>query len=122
MTANSLIHHMKSGSHEWQEVKMSELSLLASQGVLVIGGAEETPNGHVIVVHPGQEKFSGGYFFRDKVSGKQMKAHPDGMYALAMSTCMGNWPGAKSNGDKTVLDPWGPRKFKNVRFWKYTGN
>jgi hypothetical protein len=120
LTANGLIHNL-TASPQWQEVQLSELSKLASDGVLVVGGAADTPNGHVIVVYPGKEKFCGGYFFKDKASGKQMKAPPDGMYALAMSTSMGRWPGAKSNGDKTVFDPWGAAKFEKVKFWKYIG-
>jgi hypothetical protein len=40
---------------------------------------------------------------------------------LAMSTSRGNWPGSVSNGDKTVYDPWEPKKFYKVRFWKFVG-
>jgi len=121
MTANNLVQSLRTSSR-WQEVRLFELSKLASDGVLVVGGATDSPNGHVIVVYPGKEKFSGGYFFKDKVTGKDVKAPPNGIHALAMSTSMGNWPGAKSQGDKTVLDPWGSVKFKNVKFWKYVGD
>ena len=86
-----------------------------------MGGLKEKEHGHVIVVCPGQEKQSGGYHYKDKRTGKNELASPHGIYARAMSTSMGSWPGAKSNGDKTVFDPWGPVKFKNVKFWKYVG-
>ena len=120
LTANSLIHNL-TASPQWQEVQVSELSKLASDGVLVVGGAADTPNGHVIVVYPGPAKFSGGYYYKNRKSGKNEKARSLGIYPLAMSTSMGSWPGAKSNGDKTVIDPW-PNKFSSVRFWKYVGN
>lgn len=121
LAANQLLHYIESKPDHWREVRLSELSKLASDGNLIVGGAVELPNGHVIVVYPGSEKFSGGYFFKDKVTGKSINAQPYGMYALAMSTSMGNWPGAISNGDRTVFDPWGSKKFKGVKFWMYTG-
>jgi hypothetical protein len=96
------------------------LSKLASDGVLVVGGANDSPNGHVIVVYPGPAKFDGGFYYQSK-KGKSILAGPHGTYALAMSTSMGSWPGAKSKGDKTVADPWGLDKFEKVKFWKYIG-
>lgn len=120
LTANGLIHNL-TASTGWQEVQLSELSKLASAGVLVVGGAADAPNGHVIVVYPGPAKLDGGYYYKSKKSGKSVKQDPHGMYALSMSTSMGNWPGAKSNGDKTVFDPWGRDRFKKVKFWKYIG-
>lgn len=121
LAANQLLHYIESKPDDWREVKLHELSKLASDGNLIVGGAVELPNGHVIVVYPGNEKFSGGFIFKDKVTGKSMNAKPYGMYALAMSTSMGSWPGARSNGVRTVFDPWGSKKFKEVKFWMYTG-
>lgn len=41
-----------------------------------------------------------------------------GKYPPAMSTSLGSWPGAMSDGDKTVWDPWGTdAAFAKVRFW-----
>ncbi len=41
-----------------------------------------------------------------------------GSYPLALSTSLGAWPGAKSNRDKTVRDPWGnDDAFALVTFW-----
>lgn len=122
LSANHLIASIESSSGKWQEVGLRDLSRLANDGVLVVGGAVEVPNGHVIIVYPGKEKFSGGYSFKDKATGKMIDAEPYGSYALAMSTTMGSWPGARSNGDKTVFDPWGSKKFKGVRFWMYVGS
>jgi len=118
MNANSLVDEI-SDSDDWEEVKVSELSKLANEGILVVGGLRETGHGHVIVVYPGPEKRDGGYYYTDKVTGKRVLAKDHRNYALAMSTTMGDWPGAKSNGDKTVYDAWGSRKFSNVKFWKY---
>jgi hypothetical protein len=121
LTANGLIHNLTT-SPQWQEVQLSELSKLASDGVLVVGGSEKLPNGHVVVVYPGSPKFNGGYTATNS-SGKRFQVRGTGIYALVMSTSMGNWPGAKSNGNRTVWDPWGDDfQFRKVRFWKYVGN
>lgn len=120
MIANKLIDHL-SVSPEWQEVRLSELSRLAASGSLIVGGAKEDGHGHVIVVYPGPEKKSGGFYYKDSKSGEMRIMGPKGVYARAMSTAMGSWPGAKSNGDKTVFDPWKAKDFKRVRFWKYVG-
>jgi len=115
MNANALVDHL-SASSEWQEVQSSDLSTLASNGELVVGGLKETGHGHVIVVYPGDEKKRGGYSAYNKEIAQK------GSYARAMSTSLGSWPGAKSNGDKTVWDPWAKdSKFNTVRFWKYIG-
>lgn len=122
LPANNLIRHIESKPQQWREVNLQDLSRMANDGRLIVGGAVEQPNGHVIVVYPGKERLSGGYFFRDKQTGNDVKAHPYGTYALALSTSMGSWPGAISNGDKTVFDPWGAKKFKGVKFWMYIGD
>ena len=118
--ANALIDEI-STSDEWQEVSVAELSGLANDGVLVVGGKKEPGHGHVIVVYPGPEKPNGGFYFKDRVTCNLVLAQQHGYYARAMSTSMGNWPGAKSRGDKTVYDAWGSRKFSAVKFWKYNG-
>ena len=120
MDANDLVNHL-SNSADWKQVQLTELSKLACEGVLVVGGAKEGVHGHVIVVYPGQEKTKGGYqYFNDKT--KQIETlDRTGSFARAMSTSQGSWPGAMSNGDKTVADAWSAKKFKTVRFWKYVG-
>jgi hypothetical protein len=117
--ANALIKELSS-SAVWQEVKAGELSKLANEGVLVVGGATETGNGHVIVVYPGTEKHDGGYYTTSRKTGEKVLVKSTGTYARSMSTSMGNWVGAKSGGDKTVYDPWRD-KFYKVKFWKYNG-
>ena len=117
--ANQLVEYLAT-SPKWQPVAVNELSGLASQGTLIVGGLEKASgNGHVIVVYPGPEKPNGGYY-TPRSSGKIQKVSSTGSYAPAMSTSMGQWPGAKSYGDKTVWDPWGnDADFKKVRFWRY---
>ena len=44
-----------------------------------------------------------------------MRAH--GKFPPAMSTSLGSWPGAMSDGDKTVWDPWANASFASVKFW-----
>jgi hypothetical protein len=122
MMANSLIDHM-ANSHDWQEVDLKETAELARQGFLVVGGLKGEAHGHVIIVYPGEEKPRGGYYFRKPNMAKDRLVAEKGMFPRAMSTSMGNFPGAKSNGDKTVWDPWGSNtKFESVRFWRYTGH
>jgi hypothetical protein len=121
LQANQLVDHL-TASPKWQAVESRELSSLAGQGILVVGGLKVAPgNGHVIVVYPGPEKQAGGYRAKDR-AGKIYEVRLRGWYALAMSTSMGQWPGAKSCGDKTVWDPWGQdTEFRQVKFWKYVG-
>ena len=119
MTANQLVDFIAS-SPKWQEIQLAELSEVASHGGLIVGGLKGPGHGHVITVYPGKEKANGGFKFIDK-NGEQREAAETGVYALAMSTTMGNWPGSRSNGDKTVRDPWPAKKFREVMFWKYIG-
>jgi hypothetical protein len=117
MIANKLLDYIAS-SPDWKEVQLNELSQLANDGILVVGGKKEHGNGHVIVVYPGDEKARGGYFYE----GSDVTISEKGSYARAMSTSMGSWPGAMSNGDKTVWDAWGSdKKMITVRFWKFVG-
>ena len=118
MSANDLVDNLGKNS-DWKEVSLSALSKLANDGILVVGGAKESGHGHVIVVYPGRNKQSGGFHYIRNGTDKIARSYGD--YALAMSTSSGIWPGAKSNGDKTVFDAWGAAKFDPVRFWKYVG-
>lgn len=120
MVANDLIDFL-STSPNWQEVTLAELSVLATQGELIVGGAKADGHGRVIGVYPGDEKPRGGFYVTDKRTGKQVRARETGSYARAMSTTLGSYPGAMSNGDKTVRDPWSEQAFGNVKFWRYIG-
>lgn len=120
LTANALVTTLFTDPR-WQEVQVFEVGRLANEGVLVVGGIIEHNHGHVIVVYPGPPKSSGGYYYADRKTGKKEEARSLGVYPLVMSTSMGTWPGARSNGDKTIIDPW-PNSFRRVRFWKYVGN
>lgn len=64
MQANQLVAHLSSNT-EWKEVWLSELSKLANEGCLVIGGLEGNPHGHVIVVYPGPEKPKGVHIYSE---------------------------------------------------------
>lgn len=121
MKANDLIKFLKKSS-KWKLVNSSEVGKLANEGVLVVGGKLETGHGHVIVVHPGKPKKSGGYDYLNKKTGKIEKYPPQGVFPLAMSTSMSrHWNGTISDGTLTIVDSW-PNKFHIVRFWKYVGN
>lgn len=117
MQANQLLQFL-ARSPDWIEVDKNDsrgLANLAKQGALIAGGAEAQPNGHVIVVYPGDPKESGGYAYSRNGKTEVLRSH--GLYARAMSRSLGNWPGAKSDGDKTIWDPWAGAKFNGVKLW-----
>ncbi len=115
--ANDLVAFLTQ-STDWTEVTLDRAYELALQGVPVVGGKAETgTNGHVIIVYPGLRKPRGGYGYTDKTGAAKTVA-VKGSYPLALSTSLGSWPGARSNGDKTVWDPWGKdASFELVKFW-----
>ena len=82
----------------------------------MVGGKKELTNGHVVVIYPGPKKTSGGYPIT--FDGKTITARSHGIFPLAMSTSLGSWVGAMSDGTKTVWDAWGDDgKFAQVKFW-----
>lgn len=118
MAANPLILYLSSPAHGWKHVTMQEASKLADQGKVVVGGlADPHGHGHVIIVLPGRWRPAGGYM----AQGQRMPFV--GLFPPAMSTALAPpgrnpWPGAVSDGDKTVYDPWfNARIFPLVRFW-----
>ncbi|UXH80613.1 hypothetical protein [Roseateles amylovorans] len=115
-TANDLVNALDQ-DRRWKSVPVAELAERASRGELIVGGLKTNPNGHVIVVYPGQPKPAGGYAYTS--GGRSQTMRSRGMYARAMSTSLGGWAGAKSNGDKTVWDSWAnDAKFAEVKFWR----
>lgn len=113
-TANALVDHL---DKNWTSVTLDQGYELANKGIVVVGGKKETGNGHVIVIYPGARKQSGGYAVAT-ADGKTASQRSHGVYPLAMSTSLGAWPGAMSDGDKTVWDAWGrDLPFRQVRFW-----
>jgi len=113
--ANTLIDYV---TVNWTEVTLDKGYELANLGVVVVGGAKASPNGHVIVVYPGDKKGNGGYSYFWKKGNKTLILPATGIYPRCMSTSQGSWPGAMSRGDKTVWDPWGSDDaFDDVKFW-----
>jgi len=113
--ANPLIDFLNTN---WTAVDLAAAAKLANEGEVTVGGLKATSNGHVIVVFPGPSKTRGGYTAMYK--GKEIKVAERGLYPLALSTSMGSWPGAMSDGNKTVWDPWGnDDSFANVKFWHH---
>lgn len=111
--ANQLMQWMESPESGWRRVhSLSEASKLADQGKVVVAGlADMHGNGHVIVVLPGPWKHAGGFMARGRL------LPPSGLYPPAMSTSLGRWPGAMSDDDKTVRDPWSASDWRKVSFW-----
>jgi hypothetical protein len=91
MSANTLVRALAHSPTEWEEIAITEsrrMADLANKGVLIVGGAEASPNGHVIVVYPGTLIESGGYSYQYGGKTTMMVSH--GLYARAMSRSMGN--------------------------------
>ncbi|MHB1303882.1 MAG: hypothetical protein ACYCZB_10470 [Acidiphilium sp.] len=119
--ANQLMQHFAVPNSGWHKVNtLKEASTLADQGKVVVGGLMEPGgHGHVIIVLPGPWKPAGGY-----VADGRMMPH-FGLYPPAMSTAWSPpgkqpWPGAISDGDKTIFDPWfntNKITFDKVTFW-----
>lgn len=88
-------------STDWEELDANDsrkMADLAKGGALVVGGSEDHPNGHVLVVYPGDVKESSAYAY--SYNGKMQIMRSHGLYARFMSRALGDWPGAKSDGDK----------------------
>ena len=62
--ANEMLRHCATADH-WEEIPMQEAQALANQGEIVIAGAinEEgkDPHGHVVLIVPGTEEYSGNW-------------------------------------------------------------
>ena len=115
--ANGLIDFFNSASSGWRAVSADDAQKLADMEWLVIAGKKDNPNGHVVAVMPGGKKASGGYQYVDQ-EGNTGTAANHGKFPRACSTSMGGWPGARSNGDKTVFDAWGNAKnYQGVKYW-----
>jgi hypothetical protein len=114
--ANKMIDWL---SASWDAVTLEKGFEAACKGRVVVGGLKGEPNGHVIVIFPGDKLESGGYSYYDKKRKKDLTLRSHGKFPPCLSTSIGSWPGAKSNGDKTVWDPWAnDAVFKDkVGFW-----
>lgn len=118
LNANQLVDYFNEAKNGWTVVDETRAQTLADAGNLVIAGKRDSPNGHLVVVYPGGKKASGGYAYTDKKSGKSMMAANHGQYPRACSSSLGGWPGAVSEGDKTVFDSWGSAtNYVGVRYW-----
>jgi hypothetical protein len=118
LNANQLVDYFNEPKNGWAAVDETRAQALADTGSLVIAGKKGSPNGHVVVVYPGGKKASGGYAYTDKKTGKSAIAGDHGQYPRACSSSLGGWPGAVSDGDKTVFDSWGSvAGYAGVKYW-----
>lgn len=58
LNANKMVEKMQK-SPDWSQIGIERAQFLANQGSLVVAGQIELPHGHVAVVRPGLEAFSG---------------------------------------------------------------
>ena len=122
--ANELVGFLSKAKDTWEEIGRDEslrMARMATAGTLIVGGSVTSPHGHVVVVYPGSPKPSGGYAYphqnkkTNQTEESMLPSH--GTYARCISHSAGRWPGATSNGDKTIWDPWAGPTFDAVRFW-----
>jgi len=126
LDANHLVDYLN-GSSAWKDVPLEDGFQAAQKGIVVVGGLKKPgDHGHVILIYPGPKIPSGGYLYTytdkktKKLKTEVLRSH--GNYPPALSTSNGSWPGAKSDGDKTVWDPWADDdKFADVTFWSAAG-
>lgn len=104
--ANFLIDYL-SISPEWQSVDEVTAIERAGRQILVIAGKKESRNGHVVVVLPGEARMP--WLSTVKYPGSKHNPSP-----VACSTSMRNREGARSRGEKTVVDAWG--KMDGVKY------
>jgi hypothetical protein len=120
--ANSLVDYFNDATKGWKTVTEDEAQAAADAGELVIAGKRDTPNGHVVVVLPGGKTGTGGYEYEwfNKKEGKTqtLTMSNKGNYPRSCSTSKGSWPGATSNGDKSVWDSWAGKGYLGVQYWK----
>jgi len=115
--ANNLIESWKTVYVEGSQGIWREQT--CERGCTCRGGKSKPGNGHVIVVYPGPEKYSGGFYYKEKrIRMERLNTHypcqPRWVGAIP-------WPGVMSQGNKTVKDVWNEKDFHQVRFWVYTG-
>lgn len=60
-TANQIIDHMITHPEHFRQIDLSEAQTEANSGKLVLAGQSELPHGHVCVVRPGNEGYSGNW-------------------------------------------------------------
>jgi hypothetical protein len=118
LLANDLMAYFAKPANGWRQVAgVPEASELANRCIVVVAGkAEPGAHGHVVIVLPGPWKPAGGFTSNGKIM------HRYGSFPPAMSTAWSSpgttpWPGAVSNGDKTVRDPWSTPDWIKVTFW-----
>jgi hypothetical protein len=113
--ANALVDWM---TINWSEVTVEDGYSAANQGAIVVGGKKETTHGHVILIYPGTKILNGGYQYYWAAGKKYLTMPRKTLYPRCLSTSQGSWPGAMSDGDKTVWDPWAnDDKFDLVSFF-----
>lgn len=69
MVANQIVDYMRRKPEEWEPVEMSRAQDLANEGRLLLAGIQEDIHGHVVVIRPGIEEFSGKWSARAPKAG-----------------------------------------------------
>ncbi|SMD37889.1 hypothetical protein SAMN04488029_3523 [Reichenbachiella faecimaris] len=103
MLANELVEHWQD-SDDWELIEMEDAQGLANDGVFVVAGAQEegSESGHVIVIVPGEEAYSGSW-------GEDVP--------LGFDTGP-----SKKWKSKKISFSWGSDKKDDVEFYKYVGD
>lgn len=69
MVANQIVDYMKRKPEEWEEVSLDQAQGLANEGRLVVAGEQADGHGHVCVIRPGIEEFSGKWMAKAPKAG-----------------------------------------------------
>jgi len=111
--ANDMLDRLAAAGSGWHVVSLEDGITLANHGKVVIGGEKEKGHGHVIALLPGPLRSSGG--FKDE-HGVLMQAD-QALYPASLSASSADYPGTRSNGDKTVRDAFDKKTWGNVRWY-----
>jgi hypothetical protein len=104
MTANRFVDYARSTGSGWQEVTAEDAVRLSAEGHIVVAGlADHGGHGHVAVVGP-------QWIARSTRDG--MLKSPQ-LYGGAM----GNYDGARSTGQNSVVDAWRRQDRDKVTYW-----
>jgi len=111
--ANDMLDRLAAAGSGWHVVSLEEGTKLANHGKVVIGGEKEPDHGHVVAMLPGPLHNAGGF---KNQRGEMMRQRPE-LYPPALSASKADYPGTRSDGDKTVRDPFTPENWKDVHWY-----
>ena len=114
--ANVIMDKLGAPGSGWRSVSLDDGIKAANDGKIVIGGTKDDGHGHVVAMLPGPLQPSGGFANQN---GKVMP-YSTTQYPPVLSASSSLYPGTRSDGDKTVRDPFSFDDWGKVQW--YTPN